>query len=429
MEYISESDIKQYINNNIENKKPTNDVLKKYRNKIGGGWSKYLTLDTINGLPNRTIVFISDRPNYYFLRVADSLRNKKVHTILITRWGVEKRQLEYFDDILLYDSLLDLYVLKHIQNTVIYVQAWVGWFFLPVFIDIITEVNIICNVNDSSIMLFDNLQHFEHIGLDNEEAQFDIHCEKYIYNNLPLVTTPYENNSVIHRDHNTPNNIPFFPCYPNSKFCRNISQKPNDALNLLFIGGVPIDKKPDIIFKDAKIQHLIKTISESKLRLTIYNSPQIAASLSNNDLEKNYNYIYNLSKFSNNIKFQTGYTPWELKQHAHRFSFGLMIYDFSDIIVSKNHYSNIIPTKVFTYIEMGLPIIVSDEMEAVANYVIKYNLGIVVNKNSTSKLEEIIIDHSYEYDTYICSIRNFQLRKNMYLEFNELYHSNIKQLF
>jgi len=414
---LTEDSIKEFILANIEGKHPPKKALHDFRLNNNSKVINSLNAKDIKTLHKNTVIFISDRPNFFFLRVSKSLMNKGINTILLTRWGVDSTHSYFFNKVFLFDSLLDLYLLEEVECISIYVQSWVGWFFLPVFIDLITKVKVFCNVNDSSILLFDEVKNFYLLGFSKEIAIFDIECEKYLYKKLSLVTHPYKDIDFVEGVLSNKSSF-YFPCYPLNEFIYNNKCRSPDIVNLVFIGGIPFDIKDESIFKDAKIHGVVQNMIEQNINVTILNNPLMTESEAS--FQSKYKFFSNLSKSSKNFNFKSGYPPWDLYEHTHNFSYGIMIYDFSDILISNRHIRSIVPSKFFTYMEIGIPVIVVDEMEAVANIVLENNLGIVISYKRIDDLHKIINSRHIEYDSFISSISSYNKKNNIETRINDL---------
>jgi hypothetical protein len=414
---LTEDSIKEFILTNIEGKHPPQKVLYDFRLNNNSKVINRLNIKDVEALPKNSIIFISDRPNFFFLRLSKSLINKGINTILLTRWGVDSEHSHFFNRVFLFDSLLDLYLLKEVECISIYVQSWVGWFFLPVFIDLITKAKVFCNVNDSSILLFDEVENFLLLGFSKENAIFDIECEKYLYKKLSLVTHPYKD---IDFTEGVPSNKSsfYFPCYPLNEFIHNNKRTSLDVVSLVFIGGIPFDVKDNSIFKDAKMRGVVQHTIEQNINMTILNNPLMTES--EVSLQSKYKFFSNLSKNSKKFNFKSGYPPWSLYKHTQNFSYGIMLYDFSDILISNRHIGSIVPTKFFTYMEIGIPVIVVDEMEAVANIVLENNLGIVIPYKQIADLNKIINSRYIEYDGFISSISSYNKENNIETKIDDL---------
>ena len=71
-----------------------------------------------------------------------------------------------------------------------------------------------------------------------------------------------------------------------------------------------------------------------------------------------------------------------------------MIYLFDRGTSLEEHNQTRLPTKVFTYLEAGLPILISEEFQYVAMLVKEYEIGIVISRKDLDNLHEII--NSYD---------------------------------
>jgi hypothetical protein len=410
--------LRSYIQNNIEGKRPAIDTLVAYRGALGGlDTYKTLTSETVGEWLDDVVIFVSDRPNYYFLRVSHAIRSLGLSTALVTRWGVEKEHAKYFDHVLIYDYITDLECLRYSRKCRIYVQSWVGWNFLPVYIKFATDHEVICNTNDISHILFDDQINLSLIGLTPEDISIDLLCEAYLFREFRLLTIPYVSsvlNALSSIVDNRRDNVISFPCYPCFEFfsteCRDVK---SDKGEHLFYGGmIPFDAKPDTVFGDAKMHTVVPEILAQGIKLTIFNAPQTG--LDQSGLESKYGYFSSLVATEPCFEFKQGLPPWQLAEHAQKFTYGFIIYDYpDDFLVSRRHYENFLPTKLFTYLEMGLPIVVINELVAAAALVKEHGLGIVVSKHDVAELSEVLASFAPLYEEFRWNVERYRDRHSM----------------
>ncbi|MDH5230298.1 MAG: hypothetical protein OEY38_09575 [Gammaproteobacteria bacterium] len=410
MSKITIAKLYSYIKNNIENKKPTPDILNAYRQNIELCDSKPAKDFPCFNLSPNSIIFVSDRTNYFFIRVSSILQTLGVQSILFTRWGISKAEQKYFDSVFLYDSVLELQILKNAKTQAIYVQSWIGWFFLPVYISLVCKNTVtICNINDSPAKLLSDKKHYLHIGLTEHDVEIDEACENFIQRYFPLVTSPYAQ-QISSSTNAYKKNIMFFPCHPLPNFF--CSAKRSSMGRLLFIGGIPGDHKPDLFFKDAKLHTVAQHLVKLGHALTIYNNPLLMNS--SDSLSTCYPFFSELMKNNSNFEFKKGFSPGELLKDNDDFSFGLMLYDFDDLRINPKHIQTIIPSKLFTYIELGLPVLVSEHLRAVSTMVKSHNLGLVVSKSDLLENFNSVLEFARNnYQSYICSISEYRQEHNM----------------
>jgi len=400
---VTKEDIEHYISNCIDEVKPSVSELNVYRNA--------LQVRTSQSWPELrdAIIFVSDRPNYFFTRVSISMRGKGFKTILVTRWGVEPEQNAFFDHIVVYDSVLELRHLSNAVNCIFYVQSWIGWNFLPVYVKLLVSgQKVICNVNDLVGILLDNAEDYPLLNLSEEDIELDNICTSIILQEFPLVTLTTYNQEIGERLGG--GNIVSFPCYPIPSFFAIKSQQLSKPIRLVFVGGIPPDNKPDRVFRDAKLRDVVDNLLQGPFYVTILNNPQL---LRGGGIKSRYPYFTTLASHNQRFRFETGFPPWRLKDHARYFDYGLMLYSFSNVGISKLHYQNVLPTKFFTYMEMGIPVIVSDDMTAVSRIVHENELGLVISRRDLKDLDMILDDSRAEYGRFINNIKAYRQRLNM----------------
>ncbi|HJO61659.1 MAG TPA: hypothetical protein QF571_02405, partial [Desulfobacterales bacterium] len=312
----------KYISNHIEGRKPPVEYLQKYRARVGADFFKLrISNDDARKVIQNALVFVVDRPNYYFLRVSISFKKRGFKTILLTRWGTEEYQKMFFDHIVLYDKFSDLKLLKNCVNCKFYVQSWIGWNFLPVYVSLITNQNIVCNIHDLSNVLFDDNEKLMMLpGWSKRDIDIDLKCEDYILRKFPLVTSMYNSNAFKTFDSDIQKrfgkNILFFPCHPSPHFFDLETRKFSEPLNLVYMGGIPSDDKPDAVFFGGKMRNVLDDLLAQPFRVTIFNNPQLTTTDNQNEINIKYQHLTKSSYESSRFTFEKGYPPWELKSYA-----------------------------------------------------------------------------------------------------------------
>ena len=93
--------------------------------------------------------------------------------------------------------------------------------------------------------------------------------------------------------------------------------------------------------------------------------------------------------------------------------FGLMLYDFAGVRIGRQHLSEVVPSKFFHYLELGLPVLVSPELQAVAALVRRHDLGLVVPRSRVSRLAALLHTHIRRYPAWIRNLESFRTRFSM----------------
>jgi hypothetical protein len=84
-----------------------------------------------------------------------------------------------------------------------------------------------------------------------------------------------------------------------------------------------------------------------------------------------------------------------LPRAAGRYRWGFMLYEFPQPAILP-HVKVTIPTKVWTYLALGVPIVVCEEFEAVARFVREHGVGVVVKRSEIDHLRALLDGADYE---------------------------------
>ncbi len=179
--------------------------------------------------------------------------------------------------------------------------------------------------------------------------------------------------------------------FVNHPILQDMFTRDEESNGLVFAGGVPPfdDRRVPEIFADAQ---LITTFAkflgnDFSWKLDVYNNPYI---LPIQDYKRAYKPHYDLLSVHPNYGFFFGMEGGELRARLSTYKAGLMIYDFEGNVIGQNHFKNIIPTKFYTYLEAGLPILISEEFEEASAIVKMNNIGLVLTQQDLPSLGKIL---------------------------------------
>jgi hypothetical protein len=122
-----------------------------------------------------------------------------------------------------------------------------------------------------------------------------------------------------------------------------------------------------------------------------------------------YEEYLELSAKSEYFTIKESVSPDMIAKTLGMYHFGSMLYIFDTVDVKDSHLSSVVPTKFITYIEAGIPILVSKKLDAVADIVEKYGIGLVI-------YEDLLTDngalckaiYGCDYSSMLCNIERFQ---------------------
>ena len=104
------------------------------------------------------------------------------------------------------------------------------------------------------------------------------------------------------------------------------------------------------------------------------------------ELEKKYKHFF----------FKRGLPFWQLPSIIGNWHFGILYDNVKNASYRKEAFKYNMSTKVFSYLEAGLPILVYDEFEYITDFVREYNLGVVYSLNNIKKIPELLEKADYK---------------------------------
>lgn len=288
------------------------------------------------------------------------------------------------------DDLVFCHILALLDVPLIHVQGWMTLSHLPLITKAAAKCSkIICEFNDIS-SLFASWSSFEKIW-NKETARLERISEKALFNlmdglvfnhNAPTIEALME-----YYEFTLPNIG--FHSYPEQEFFAEpnpapASLVPGRETRLVFIGTLNSSNLPSEYFGDVKLLPLIKQIVSQKIYFDIFLLPYQAKNTSLWD----YTYFDNTNAY---FTLRSGLPPDKITGALAGYDYGVMFYRFDrELRVKPDHLKGILPTKFFTFMEAGIPVIVSEELEYVAKIVQEHGLGIVVSQSDIDSLQDII---------------------------------------
>ncbi len=179
-----------------------------------------------------------------------------------------------------------------------------------------------------------------------------------------------------------------YPC-PQLKWMKKPKRHAGEgALRLVYAGQVMNKQAPRAVFGDLDYLGLIRELTQQGAEITVFNSVFSSRELCQ-DLFSDYHLeMQNNSRFI----FREGIEMPGIIYALHgEYDYGLIMFDFErDIAVGKVHLRQTMASKLFTYLAAGLPVIVSEELAYMADFVRANGIGIVVGKNDRSNLVDLL---------------------------------------
>lgn len=381
------------------------EKLSEHRERVAG------LLSAHNASSDNVVFFVAKQAYFNQTRISSSLRACGIKSVSVVLYpALKAHKLGYFDDVICTDLASFLEWLSTADRPVIHTQAWAFRQHIPVLIDAFlprSGKQIVDLMDLNSLLLPRSRisalapyiqQTWGETALANNDLQQK--CERYLFESSHAILYQYDEgvkHKLLKNADTTSKWVQFF-CYPSQEFFTNRhSSNCSDKKNrLVFVGGVTPNngRHPAELFGDSQLIDLAKIVVEQDIELDVYNNP-LRGSYSS--FSSQYGEHLALSESYENYNFREGDLPDKIVSKIAAYDFGVMLYEWqAAFLLGEDHFRHIMPTKLFTYLEAGLPILVSEKLEAVSSFVEKNMCGARVSPSELRDLPGFI--ESLDYD-------------------------------
>ncbi len=381
-------------------KKSSRQVIRRY---LAGGIGEYNRRISIHALINRInqpsskkkVLYVSALPTFNLLRQSIYLRRTgEFETIILMEspWlgsFIEK----YFDTVYVYDSCYALAnILKEVNPYIIHVLGCSFYSeYHGVLARLLNKCPVVFEFYDVASLCVDreDPEAAKIWGKMNVELMF--FSEKFISercNGLILGYSP-EALEILKNRYNIRIPMLEFHAYACDIFASDDNGKYSEQdgkIHLVLGGGVSPSNSPKNYFGDSQYLDLIEIFTRQGLYFDIYYSPHFSPTKAK-WLYSDYLLMARDNPF---FKFQKGLLPDKVTEVLSRYDFGTMVSLFNRGTFLDVHNRMRLPGRLFMYLEAGLPMIVSKEMQYLSRLIEDYEIGIVVSLKDLDNLSEII---------------------------------------
>ncbi len=354
--------------------------------------------DLIEGIAAapKSVLFVSLVPYFVQLKLAKMLERHGYRVFVLSVQPVvdhiKRMFCESFGDVYntggSYQVLQTL--LEKISPTIAYVQCWMWHYNVGrLVLDHCSAEHRVCDFYDITSVFAepDKLQ----VAFDRGQIDMDHYLERYILKNADVVVSRYAEptNRQWTRSHGVDRPILRFNAYPVSDYVSlKAIKRPKSPYRLVYAGGLIPSNLPPGLFPEAFMWNMFEVICAQGIEVDVLHDPHRALM----DDEAVYGPYVALAEREPKFRMRDGVTPDLLAQVLQQYDFGILLADFSQARseLTWAQRSGVFATKLLSYIEAGLPIIVNAEYSAMAKFVDRFNIGVAVTTEEVGALHDII---------------------------------------
>jgi len=293
------------------------------------------------------------------------------------------------------NSLYKLYVfLEHNHSNIdlIVINAIPSNFHLIYFIKtLFPDIKVIISVLDILSFYGDKEKVVSELEF-KQRYDFELTCEDYMIKNcdgiIASISGKYAEETVFSKSKKY---IQYYNFLPNKN--NHFEHKEPENISFCYAGGYLHTGSEKLISADIKMFNVFKPLVEQG-----YSVEAFFSNIEENNINHtNFKDLHKLAA-QYNFKFHSSKKIDDLLPMIKHHTFAIMFYDFTETTkanILKKHLCSAIPTKIFTYLAAGLPIIISEEIEAAAEFITKNGLGISISQNDIKAISDIATVENY----------------------------------
>ena len=315
----------------------------------------------------------------------------------------------YFDNVYVYNSNYNVAcILLESNPYMVHVQGTHQYYFLGVLAKCLSDAPVVIGFSDIpslSIISPDELpvQACEKsCSRLNDVSDLDMLSEKFLFQHadgiILAINTKIAGEKLLHRYKSNVPLIEFFPYVCDEFICQEEKHSSVDGkIHIVYGGVIATADKPEEFYSGIQFIGLVKKLVKQGLYFHLYGTPHTSPL----KLKSAFPEYTQLTTETSNFTFECGLPPDEAIKEFSKYDFATItsLYGKKQNDFNRLHKKTAIPSKFFTYLSAGIPMIVGEE-EANSRVLIekieKYDVGIVVNQDKIECLSEIIKECDYE---------------------------------
>ncbi|NQW21547.1 MAG: hypothetical protein HQ477_12645 [Chloroflexi bacterium] len=358
----------------------------------------------VNSADNeKVILFVARHTTHDFIKASDYLRRKGNYKTALLMFHPTLRPVmeEHFDVVWVYPSFYDLCAtLIELRPWIIHAQGSSSFYPFPALAKTMGNAPVVSQVMDVPSNAKPTAQHYDDRG-GMPEFNLDEFMQQFPYKHTDGVTIFNYQMSITDRlisGIEKPAPTIEFHNYPSKNDCISPSKRQlkNDGIHIVYAGTVEPSNLQRKHNGDLQFHSLIKKITGQGLHLHVYPSPQFEPA----GLRKYLREYVDIASKNPLFHYHDPIAPGKTAQELSQYDYASLMYTLEEIeefdFVRMHRESGGLSSKVFTYIEAGLPTIVTEHSTETARIIEKYGAGLVIKENQLPQLSTILASQKYD---------------------------------
>jgi len=397
-------------------------------------YSDFLTTVNEDPLDKKSVVFVVHSPYFVILREAMALRKQGVRVFLLSLGAIPDGTKALFERN--FDQIADVRgnyrllraMLARLNPEVFHVQCWM-WFGIlgRMAIENKGEALVVCEFYDVTSIYADR----EHLSptWPPGVVEFEFAMERHILHEADAVITRFPDWVVEEwgaRFDARPRSLRM-QAFPSPEFISYGAGKlsANDGVTrLVYAGGlVPEnDRHPPALFPETNMHKAFQALLAQGMAIDVLHDPNAEKGVE----DPLYAQYARLAEAYPLFRFRKGVPPDALSDALNEYDYGILLMDYDESVVkiSEHQRKGVMATKIFAYLEAGLPVLVNAEYEEMARYVTEHGIGLPIHSSDIGNAASMLA--KFDYQKAVLSIKNFNEMHSMDREITrliELYES------
>ncbi len=363
----------------------------------------------------RCVVFVAHAPYFVILREAMYLRRNGCRVYLVSLGEVAEGSRELFQKH--FDRVIDARgnyrllreLLCRLTPDIFHVQCWM-WFGIlgRMAIEAKKDAAVVCEFYDvtSVYAAKEDLSPTWPPGV----VEFEFAMESHIAHRADAVITRFPDWLV----EDWGRNMGALPKYismqawPCAEFISYGKKKFSDAdgvIRLVYAGGlVPENERnPAKLFPETNMHNAFRALLGQGMAIDVMHDPNAVKGVT----DEFYAQYTRLAEEYPLFRFREGVPPDTLSAALNGYDYGILLTEFDEDVVriGANQRKGVVATKIFAYLEAGLPVLVNAEYEEMARIVTEHGIGLPVHTRELGNTAEIL--SGFDYGKAVKNVKSF----------------------